>query len=232
MTNTGLGWIMSERFTVFRSTFEALRAFPSEDMKKAFVMFGEYALDGVLPEPEESVAYGLFCSIRPLIETSNKRANAGRSGGEATQNQHGSKVQANLKQNRSKTEAKLKQSEANTEGKIKEESINIKETLTNVSVKKSGFTPPTLQEVQEYIREKGYSVDAERFIDFYAYKGWMIGKNKMKDWRAAVRTWERGQRQETTTKGRQETTVNRFNNFQQRDYNFDELERKLTGRVP
>lgn len=56
---------------------------------------------------------------------------------------------------------------------------------------KQAFTPPTLQEVQEYCRERGNRVDPQRFIDFYEAKGWMIGKNKMKDWKAAVRTWER-----------------------------------------
>lgn len=51
------------------------------------------------------------------------------------------------------------------------------------------FTPPTLEELQEYITQNNYNVDAQRFIDFYESKGWLIGKNKMKDWKAAVRTW-------------------------------------------
>ena len=54
------------------------------------------------------------------------------------------------------------------------------------------FIPPTVEEVREYCTERGNSVDAEAFIDFYESKGWMIGKNKMKDWKAAVRTWEQG----------------------------------------
>lgn len=58
------------------------------------------------------------------------------------------------------------------------------------------FTPPTLEEVQAYCRERNNRVDAERFIDFYAAKGWMIGKNKMKDWKASVRTWERQNKQD------------------------------------
>ena len=57
--------------------------------------------------------------------------------------------------------------------------------------KKGRFTPPTLSEVRAYIEEKGYHIDAESFIDFYESKGWMVGKNKMKDWKAAVRTWEK-----------------------------------------
>lgn len=54
------------------------------------------------------------------------------------------------------------------------------------------FNPPTVEEVRAYCTERGNSVDPEAFIDFYESKGWMIGKNKMKDWKAAVRTWEQG----------------------------------------
>lgn len=57
--------------------------------------------------------------------------------------------------------------------------------------KSTRFVPPTLEQVQEYCRERGNNVDAERFIDFYESKGWMVGKNKMKDWKACVRTWEK-----------------------------------------
>lgn len=53
------------------------------------------------------------------------------------------------------------------------------------------FTPPTLDDVSAYIRERGSNVDAQRFLDFYTAKGWMVGKNPMKDWKAAVRTWEK-----------------------------------------
>lgn len=56
---------------------------------------------------------------------------------------------------------------------------------------KSGtFVPPSLGEVKAYCLERGNRVDAQRFVDFYSAKGWMVGKNKMKDWKAAVRTWE------------------------------------------
>jgi hypothetical protein len=54
------------------------------------------------------------------------------------------------------------------------------------------FTPPTLEEVISYCKERNNSVDPQKWYDFYSAKGWMIGKNKMKDWKAAVRTWERG----------------------------------------
>ena len=50
---------------------------------------------------------------------------------------------------------------------------------------------PTLEEVQTYIAEKGYSVDAESFIAFYESNGWKVGKNPMKSWRAALVTWQK-----------------------------------------
>lgn len=52
------------------------------------------------------------------------------------------------------------------------------------------FVPPTLEEVSAYCKERGKGVDPNKWYDFYQSKGWMIGKNKMKDWKAAVRTWE------------------------------------------
>ena len=52
------------------------------------------------------------------------------------------------------------------------------------------FVPPTLEEVSDYCKERGKGVDPNKWYDFYQSKGWMIGKNKMKDWKAAVRTWE------------------------------------------
>lgn len=53
------------------------------------------------------------------------------------------------------------------------------------------FTPPSVDEVAAYCRERGNGVDAQRFVDFYASKGWRVGSSGMRDWRAAVRNWER-----------------------------------------
>ena len=56
---------------------------------------------------------------------------------------------------------------------------------------RKNFKKPTLKEVESYCIERKNSIDAQSFLDFYESKGWMIGKNKMKDWKAAVRTWEK-----------------------------------------
>lgn len=52
------------------------------------------------------------------------------------------------------------------------------------------FIPPTVEEVAQYCFDRMSSVDPQRFVDYYTSNGWMVGKNKMKDWKAAVRTWE------------------------------------------
>lgn len=91
-------------------------------------------------------------------------------------------------------------------------------------IKREVFAPPTPEAVKEYCLQNGYQVDAERFVDFYSSKGWMVGKNKMKDWKAAVRSWSRSQRQESTAKAK---SGNQFNNFHQREYDMAELERQL-----
>ena len=52
------------------------------------------------------------------------------------------------------------------------------------------FIPPTVDQVREYCEERGNGVNPQRFVDYYSSNGWMVGKNKMKDWKAAVRTWE------------------------------------------
>jgi predicted phage replisome organizer len=98
----------------------------------------------------------------------------------------------------------------------------------------SRFTPPTTEEVKDYCRERKNQVDAERFIDFYESKGWMIGKNKMKDWKAAVRTWENEKQPPPKVPGQaQPNPNNRFNHFPQRTYStqdYEELERKLLNK--
>lgn len=61
----------------------------------------------------------------------------------------------------------------------------------NKLTKETRFIPPTLEQVQNYCNERNNNVDAERFIDHYTANGWKVGKTKMQDWKAAVRTWEK-----------------------------------------
>ena len=78
------------------------------------------------------------------------------------------------------------QCNATEEEKELEEDIDKKE-----NTKRKSFIPPTVEEVKEYIDSVGSQVDAESFVAFYESKGWMVGKNKMKSWKAAIVTWEK-----------------------------------------
>lgn len=82
-------------------------------------------------------------------------------------------------------------------GQINTNIINTNKQNTKISIEKesikkeSRFIPPSVDEITDYCDERNNNVDPQRFYDYYSAKGWMIGKNKMKDWKAAVRTWER-----------------------------------------
>ena len=86
--------------------------------------------------------------------------------------------------------------------------------------KRVRFVPPTIDEVQAYCSERNNGIDAQTFIDFYSSKDWMIGRNKMKDWKACVRTWE---------KRRKETKPTQFHHADENTYDYADIERKLLG---
>ena len=77
------------------------------------------------------------------------------------------------------------------EEKLKDNNTSINNTINKKEIYKERFKKPTLEEVKEYCEERNNGIDAETFINFYESKGWMVGKNKMKDWKACVRTWEK-----------------------------------------
>ena len=83
-----------------------------------------------------------------------------------------------------------------TEDSIDKNSIDKKEIYKEKPIRNQ--IPPTLEMVKEYCLERGNSVDAEKFYDFYESKGWFVGKDKMKDWQASIRTWERSDKSVTS----------------------------------
>lgn len=78
----------------------------------------------------------------------------------------------------------------NTETNTETETYTLPSDDGKRDTRATRFTPPTVDDVAAYVSEKGYHVNAERFVSFYQQKGWMVGKNRMKDWKAAVRNWE------------------------------------------
>lgn len=126
--------------------------------------------------------------------------------------------------------------------------------IRNKENKNNIFSPPSLEDVQEYCKERNNNVDAETFISFYESKGWMVGKNKMKDWKACVRTWERSRDNKRLTdtqiyamdhghqsssnpnfldKLERETrnqSRNQYHNYIHGNYDFEQMEKELRAK--
>lgn len=98
-----------------------------------------------------------------------------------------------------------------------------KDRLGKDSNKRVAFAPPSVEEVSAYVYEKGYHFDPESFVAFYASKGWMVGNNKMKDWKQACVTWE---------KLRSKDSANRPSEERQKQYDSfmeEQMNRLLNG---
>lgn len=102
---------------------------------------------------------------------------------------------------------------------IKKTILERKTNIERNTKEKEGrnFVPPSAEEVRAYCQERGNHVDPEAFVDFYTSKGWMVGKNKMKDWKAAVRTWEKDDRQEAQKPQTIQRSANPFTELKRRE---------------
>lgn len=197
-----------KQFTWYRSYYDALKELPAEEFRDIVLAVCAYALDG--EEPELSgVARAIFTLIRPTLEVGRSKAE-NRSRAEQTvlsAEQTGNRPEQ-TKNKTEQTQNKRKQTDNKPEQTRKEKEKEREKESENDSYcsppPPSGpkrFVPPTLAEVQSYVAERQSPVDPQGFIDFYASKGWMVGKTPMKDWKAACRnaeTWERWSRTEAS----------------------------------
>ena len=90
----------------------------------------------------------------------------------------------------------------------------------NDNVKRKRFKAPALSEVQAYCAERKNNVDPERFMAYYTFNGWKVGKNPMKDWKAAVRSWEKNELDIGGSAGQRAAPVKPSR------HDFEELQRK------
>lgn len=218
---------MRDSIVFYRSFYEAIKNLPPEDFKNSVVSIMEYGLNDMLPE-SNGIEKTVFLLVKPQIDANNKRYQNGMKGGKTTAKQTEEEPKPN--QSLTKVEPRLNQTitkpEPNVNVNVNDNDIKKKDPKG--SKEKAHFVPPTLENVIGYCREKGYKVDAERFIDFYESKGWMVGKNKMKDWKVAVRNWAR--QDKSTGVSNVPVVKTKFHNFEQRDYDFAELEKQLINR--
>ena len=174
-------------------------------------MIVRYLRTGEEPEPRTDTQEAVLTAIRPVMETSRSRIVAGGNGGKSSSSD-ASKAESKrpsetgskpASKSGSKTPSKSSSSDAS---KAESKRPSEEEEEVGRGIKEEGkasaarFRAPSPEEVAEYARayaaSKGIDLastdfDPERFVDFYAQKGWMVGKSRMKDWKASVRNWVR-----------------------------------------
>lgn len=179
---------------VWTSFLDIIKPLSEAEKGRLFEMMLQYAQDG--KEPPEIAGNERFIwpaakqSIDLTAERNEKlRANASKGGQAKSRNQQ---ALAN--------DSKTCQSVANDSSKVKKSNVmesNSKEKEGNNIRPLKRFIPPTVDEVKAYCDERGsYLIDPERFITYYETRGWMLTNNrKMVDWKAAVRLWEKNERE-------------------------------------
>ena len=119
-------------------------------------------------------------------------------------------VQTNLRQISEKSPPEI---EIELEKEIEKEK-EIHSSAKSTTTKRKRFEKPTLSEIKQYCIERGNKVDAQHFFDYYESNGWKVGKNSMKNWQAAVRTWERSEyRKPNSKKNSKEDAIDVVNNL-------------------
>lgn len=161
------------------------------------------------------ILYTLQMDEKENAEISAKRAaNGSRGGKQNVANQ----ANANF----------AKQTIANVaiKNKEKEEDILKENPLKGVKEKRTRFSAPSVEEVSAYCTERGNKINAQTFVDYYQARGWRVGNSNspMKDWKACVRTWEQRQSDQG---GVQKPRLLRAQDYEQRDYHEEEMQKIL-----
>lgn len=184
-------------FVLFTEIVEVIKELTNEQKGILFQTILDYQL-GIVPKIDDPIVKIAFIPIKQNLDRNNEKWERTR----AARSEAGKKGMRSRWDNKAITNDNKNNKAISEITKITvnvNENENVNENV-NVNEKKSGdkpqrsFKAPTLEEVRSYCAERRNGVDAQHFMDFYESKGWFIGKNKMKDWKAAVRTWEQRSR--------------------------------------
>ena len=160
-------------FVFYKSFADAINRLDEQEQLQAFKALIDYGCYGIEHECTGIVGI-IFDMAKPQIDANKRRYENGKKGAEF-----------------GKLGGRPKKQTENPIGVIDKNPIGVFEEKPKAKESRV-FIPPSVEQVRAYCASRHNNVDAEAFVDFYSSKGWMIGKNKMKDWKSAVRTWERG----------------------------------------
>jgi hypothetical protein len=152
-------------FTIYEEYFDLITLLPTiEEQQELLFKITQYMFDNKNPKLNDS-QMKIFKNLkRPLDKSKIK-----------------SKATSKQNQNEIKTKSKTNQKE-NTSNDV---NVNV-----NGNVKNNKFIKPSIEEIKEYCNERKNGIDANAFYDFYESKGWKVGNQSMKNWKACIRTWE------------------------------------------
>lgn len=209
---------MRDSVVFYRSFYDAIKNIPKDNQLEVYNAIMDYSMYGVDPDIT-GIALALFLAFKPQIDANNERYVNGTKGGRP-------KKEKPMVFKDGENKKPIVSENLETEKPNEKENVKEKENIKE-NIKRKIFQAPTVEDVRKYCVERGNKVDPQSFIDFYESKGWMIGKNHMKDWKAAVRTWERSETK--TRQGETAKLTKNHNNFERRQYDMDKLERQLMG---
>lgn len=180
-----------DSFVFYRSFRDAARSLNKRDQAAVLLAICDYALDGEEPQLA-GPALAVFTVAKPNIDANSTRRKNGGKGGRPKGGTNGSaKGEPVVLQDGGKEEPMVLQNDENNKPN-ENENGNENEKRGADKPPRPRFVPPTVEEVRAYCRQKGYHVDPEAFVNFYAANGWKQGKGKpIVDWKACVATWER-----------------------------------------
>lgn len=180
-------------FLILNEWFPALRSLSGDDFKELILALADLQQKGI-PMPKFDGQLGIYAQ---MIEPTIKRRLDGQKGGRKGTTQvpiQGTTIGTTIGTIQGTT---IGTSEARREKKSIEEYNTLSDERVSAHPrtreKKRDFVPPTVEEVRAYCIERGNNVDPERFVNHYTANGWKVGKNPMKDWKAAVRNWEKSE---------------------------------------
>lgn len=184
---------MKPGMIIYREELMMLLMMDEKDAGEAIRLLSRRFLFRDEPETDNARVDDFLRIAIPKLEkdeaTYEQKVSAGQAGGK----QSASTRQAQGKQTSSTSQAEAKHSSSKSQlNKGTKEQRN-KEQGTKEQRNEVGFRPPTVEEVREYCQTRSNGVSAEHFVDHYSANGWKVGKNPMKDWKAAVRNWERNE---------------------------------------
>ena len=181
-----------DAFVFYRSFFEAMEGLPDEHKLALFDAIARMGLYGEETDlPLE--ARRLFVLILPQLRANRKKRAEGRKGGrppkaDGLPQLETSGFEEEKENEKEKEKEKENEKEKETESVCRDAAPP--ETPAARSAPRTLFVPPSLEDIESYCQERGNRVNAQRFMDFYTANGWRLGRSPMKDWQAAVRSWE------------------------------------------